>query len=91
MEHEEGITARVLEEIETNEFLIADLTYERPNVHYEIGYAHARNKRVILYCKSGTKVYFDVAHRNCPTYGNITDLKEQLRRRLGVVTNSPTK
>jgi hypothetical protein len=91
IEHEGPITDRVLEEIEVNEFLIADLTGERPNVYYEIGHAHAHNKRVILYCKTGTKVHFDVAHRNCPEYANITDLKQQLRKRLETVTNKPKK
>ena len=87
IEHEGVITDRILSEIETSEFLIADLTHERPNVYYEIGHAHALNKRVILVRKKDTKLHFDVAHRNCPQYGNTTDLKRMLRKRLETITN----
>lgn len=87
IEHEDAITDRILHEIETSEFLIADLTYERPNVYYEIGYAHARDKRVILYRREGTALHFDVAHRNCPEYENTTALKVKLRKRLEAITN----
>ena len=67
------------------------LTRERPNVYDEIGHAHARNKRVHLFRRTGTKLHFDVAHRNCPEYDNITDLKDQLRKRMAALTNKPQK
>ena len=87
IEHEDAITDRILDEIETREFLFADLTHERPNVYYEIGHAHARNKRVILFRKKDTALHFDVAHRNCPEYENTTELKKRLRNRLEAITN----
>lgn len=87
IQHEGVITERILSEIDTSEFLIADLTHERPNVYYEIGHAHARNKRVILVRKKGTKIHFDLVHRNCPEYSNTTELKKLLSKHLGTLTN----
>jgi hypothetical protein len=91
IEHDGAITDRILEEIETSEFLIADLTGERPNVYYELGHAHAREKRVMVYRRADTKLHFDIAHRNCPSYDNVTNLKLQLRKRLESATNKPKK
>ena len=45
----------------------------------------------LLYRKVGTRLHFDLAHRNCPQYANVTTLKEMLRKRLEEVTNKPKK
>ncbi|WP_145912278.1 hypothetical protein [Alloalcanivorax xenomutans] len=87
IEHEDVITNRIIEEIKTSEFLVGDLTNERPSVYYEIGYAHALGRRVILYRKIGTSIHFDLAAYNCPEYKNISELKRMLMKRLEGATN----
>jgi hypothetical protein len=86
LEHPDTITQRVLTEIATCRYLVADLSYERPNVYYEIGYAHGLKLSPILFRKTGTPLHFDLSVHKAPEYKNLTELGTLLRGRLAKLT-----
>lgn len=91
IEHQDKITDVVLEYIRRSEYLIADLTNGRPNVYYEVGYAHAFNKKPILFRKKGTKIHFDLLVHNVPDYKDIDDFKKKLTNRIMAILGRKPK
>jgi hypothetical protein len=77
------ITEQIYEAIENADALVADISDRNPNVMYELGYAHALKKAVII-LNSGSDAPFDVADFRWIGY-RIDDLshsKEKLANSL---------
>lgn len=51
----------VVDQIIRARVVIADITPPNPNVYFEVGYALALNKQIILLAKKGTELPFDVS------------------------------
>lgn len=65
--------------IERSEFIICDLTNERPNVYYELGYAHGvgnEGNDILLIAKEGTVLHFDIAPLRVQYYSSTEHLRE---------------
>ena len=73
--------------IELSEFVIADLTHERPNVYYEIGYADAKRKSLILIAKDGTQIHFDIQGMNILFYKGMYHLEQLLENTIKCIKN----
>lgn len=78
----------ILREIEEAEFLIFDLSDERPSVYYELGYAHGAGNRaneILLIAEAGSKIHFDAAQLSIVFYKSATDLRNKLPQELSTM------
>jgi hypothetical protein len=88
------IPARVFQDIDESQLVIADLTDERPNVYCEVGYAKSRGIPFILTFHKesspagppwdrkeagGNRVHFDLATFRHIAYDNPLHLRNQLK------------
>ncbi len=78
----EGMLERVYNQINKADVLVADMTGCNPNVFYEVGYAHALGKIVVLLARDAASIPFDLQHRQHLIYDNVAQLREQLAERL---------
>jgi hypothetical protein len=68
------------------------MTGKNPNVFYEVGYAHALGKNVILLTKNSEDIPFDLKHYPHIVYnGKIVLLKDELKKRLIWFLEHPEK
>lgn len=79
----EGILDRIFNQISKADVVVADMTGRNPNVFYEVGYAHALGKAVVLLTQKTDDIPFDLKHRQHTVYGGkIETLRDELRPKL---------
>ena len=82
-----GIVDRVRENIARAGTIIADLSEENTNVYYELGLAHALDKRVIMLTQGMRAIPFDLKHFRMVVYdGNrLETLPDTLKKELSAL------
>lgn len=79
----ETMLIRIYSQIESARLIIADMTGMNANVFYEVGYAHAKNKKCILVTNDASDIPFDLKHHKHIVYGgSISNLKSKLYKEL---------
>lgn len=71
--------------IEQAEFIICDLSHERPNVYYELGYAHGCGNEaddILLIARAGTRLHFDIAPLRVHYFESIPSLRSIVRHQM---------
>ncbi len=95
LEHNEDIDDKIFELLEQADLAVADLTYARPSVYYEAGYAAGRGKPVIYVArkdhfkardsdpKGNYRIHFDLQMKNIIPWSRATDaFSIRLEKRL---------
>ncbi len=87
------IPTRIRKHLRHNSFVIADLTGQRPNVLYELGYAHALKRPTILLCQDykdlpqDLRTFQTIAYD--VTFTGIEELKDDLTSAIRATVDAP--
>jgi len=77
------MVSEIYRQIDKADFIIADMTNRNPNVFYEVGYADARKKLVLLLTQNTNDIPFDFKQRPHIIYdGEIQKLRKELGKRI---------
>ena len=72
------ITDQIISMIRSSRIIVADLTHERPNVYFELGYARGLGQRIITIARKGTNVHFDVKDWRYIEYSDSRIIEKEL-------------
>ncbi len=81
----------IIQGLAESDVIVAEITPTNANVFYELGYAHALRKPVILLAEEGRKLPFDISGYRVIFYENAirgkSSLETELRRHLSNIFN----
>jgi hypothetical protein len=86
---DESTLRRVYDQIARADVIVADMTGRNANVYYEVGYAHALHRRVILLTQDADEVPFDLKHYPHVVYHDLIILKSTLVQRVKWAIENP--
>lgn len=98
VDRDDGVTVPIksIEEgIRAADVCLADITSDNPNVWYELGFASAARRPVVMVCseeRTSIKFPFDIQHRAIVTYkaeapSDFTDLQTRLTAKIQAITD----
>jgi hypothetical protein len=82
IQHTGGIIEKIHDSIRSASIMIAELSLPNPNVFYEIGFAHALGKPVVLITRDIAGSPFDLRGYNHIVYKSIVELRRSLESML---------
>jgi Restriction endonuclease/Nucleoside 2-deoxyribosyltransferase len=82
-----GVLEKIYDSIRSADAVIAEVSMPNPNVFYEIGFAHALGKPVVLLTRDVTNSPFDLRGYNHIVYSSIIALRTQLEAMLRQMTS----
>jgi hypothetical protein len=85
------IISQIFNRISDAELIVADLSHSNPNIYYELGFAVALQKRVILSAKSETRLPYVVQGQHRIEYDSIPDHQDQLLQEIEKVMAGGTR
>lgn len=83
------IITTIEEQIKSSALCFAEITANNPNVWYELGYAMAINKKIVMVCEKDRELPFDIRHRKIIQYASQStsdfyELKSQITEAIKV-------
>lgn len=95
LDNQQNILKDIVEGIHNAQVIIADLTGLNANVFYELGLAHAMNKKVIIITQDIGELPFDIksyrANEYSLQFNKLPTLIEKLRKLLGGAIDNTTQ
>jgi len=84
VEHCGRIDDRIIQEVRSCRFVVADFSLHRGGVYFEAGYAMGRGIPVVITCRKDDMkdLHFDIRQYNCIDWTDNADLEARLVKRL---------